>query len=121
MGRKKSPKVVEKSNGEFRLPDEILEILVVLLDLCGLYPPSQDDSSSSRLNLVSSLGTLNRTLARKGLISRHMGDEEEVSTWLLSLGNAGIRQRAPFFNLLTTTRSVSYSAGLEVPAPRQIY
>jgi hypothetical protein len=84
MGRKKSPKVVEKSIAEFRLSDEILEILVVLLDLCGLYPPSQD-SSSSRLSLISSLSTLAETLARKGLIDTYTRDEEDASTWLLSL------------------------------------
>jgi hypothetical protein len=86
MGRKKSPKVVEKSNDKFRLPDEIQEILVVLLDLCGLYPPSQDSTvASSRLSLVSLLDTLYKTVARKGLIDASATDEEEVSIWLLSL------------------------------------
>jgi ATP-dependent Clp protease ATP-binding subunit ClpA len=100
MGRKKSPKVVEKSNGEFRvLPDEILEILVVLLDLCGLYPPASQDSSSGRLNLISSLDTLNKTLARKVLIETYSRDEEEVSTWLLSLEAiiTSIRQESDAF------------------------
>jgi hypothetical protein len=84
MGRKKSLKVVEKSNDKFRLPDEVQEILVVLLDLCGLYPPSQD-STSSRLSLVSLLDTLYKSVARKGLIDASATDEEEVSIWLLSL------------------------------------
>lgn len=98
MGRKKSPKVVEKSKGKFRLPDEIIEILVVLLDLCGLYPPSQD-SVSSRLSLISFLDTLDKTLARKGLIDAHARDEEEVSTWLLSLEAiiTSIRQESDAF------------------------
>jgi hypothetical protein len=98
MGRKKSPKVVVKSNAEFRLPDEILEILVVLLDLCGLYPQSQD-STSSRLNLISSLDTLDKILARKGLNDTYTGDEEEISTWLLSLEAiiTSIRQESDAF------------------------
>jgi hypothetical protein len=98
MGRKKIPKVVEKSNGKFRLPDEIEEILVVLLDLCGLYPPSQD-STSSRLSLISFLDTLHKTLARKGLIDAYATDEEEVSKWLLSLEAiiTSIRQESDAF------------------------
>jgi cob(I)alamin adenosyltransferase len=94
MGRKKSTKVVEKSNGE----DEVLEILIVLLDLCGLYPPSQD-SSSSRLNLISSLDTLNKTLARTGLNDANTRDEEEVIAWLLSLEAVitSIRQESDAF------------------------
>jgi hypothetical protein len=90
MGRKKSHKVVEKSNDKFRLPDEIVEILVVLLDLCGLYPPLQEqDSTSSRLRLISLLVTLDKTLTRKGLVdidaSATATDEEEVGKWLLNL------------------------------------
>jgi hypothetical protein len=98
MGRKKGPKVMEKSKAEFRLPDEILEILVVLLDLCGLYPPSQD-SSSSRLSLISSLDTLAKTLARKALIDASTRDEEEASSWLLSLEAiiTSIRQESDAF------------------------
>jgi hypothetical protein len=103
MGRGKSPKVVEKSNEQFRPPDEIVEILVVLLDLCGLYPPLQDSITSSRLNLVSLLNTLDKTLARKGLIDASAcataTDEKEVSIWLLSLEATitSIRQESDTF------------------------
>lgn len=79
-GRKAATAVEPPAEESSRLPDEVVEILVALLDVCGVFA-SEDEDPNSRLTLVWSLGVLGSLLAQNETLDS--SSDENFGSWLL--------------------------------------